>query len=63
MGKVFNLLIPRFFFAKSQVQIVKKSGKHEIEIRIVNRHERSQKIAKKDYSKSPPQHFAFLTQF
>ena len=38
-----------FFFAKSQVQIVKKSGKHEIEIRIVNRHERSQKTAKKDY--------------
>ena len=36
-------------FAKSQVQIVKKSGKHEIEIRIVNRHERSQKTAKKDY--------------
>ena len=37
------------FFAESQVQIVKKSGKHEIEIRIVNRHERSQKTAKKDY--------------
>ena len=38
-----------FVFSKSQVQIVKKSGKHEIEIRIVNRHERSQKTAKKDY--------------
>ena len=31
------------------MQAVKKLGKHEIEIRIVNRHERSQKTAKKDY--------------
>ena len=31
------------------MQNVKKSGKHEIEIKIVNRHERSQKTAKKDY--------------
>ena len=31
------------------MQIVKKTGKHEIEIRIVQRHERGQKTAKKDY--------------
>ena len=38
------------FFAKSQVQNVKKSGKHEIEIRIVQRHERGSENSKKGLS-------------
>ena len=38
------------FFAKSQVQNVKKSGNHEIEIRIVQRHERGSGNSKKGLS-------------
>ena len=38
------------FFAKSQVQNVKKSGNHEIEIRIVQRHERGSENSKKGLS-------------
>ena len=38
------------FFAKSQVQNVEKSGKHEIEIRIVQRHERGSGNSKKGLS-------------
>ena len=46
-----NLLIPHFFFfSRSQVQNVKKSGKHEIEIRIVQGHERGSENSKKGLS-------------
>ena len=38
------------FFAKSQVQNFKKSGNHEIEIRIVQRHERGSGNSKKGLS-------------
>ena len=38
------------FFAKSQVQNVKKTGKHEIEIRIVQRYERGSENSKKGLS-------------
>ena len=38
------------FFAKSQVQNLKKSGNHEIEIRIVQRHERGSGNSKKGLS-------------
>ena len=38
------------FFAKSQVQNLKKSGNHEIEIRIVQRHERGSENSKKGLS-------------